>query len=57
MESGIGFLEPGKRVDLIAVPLLKINTGDIYSDLPRETKSCIMFMMDGKILYSRRGKK
>jgi cytosine/adenosine deaminase-related metal-dependent hydrolase len=47
----IGTLERGKRADMIAVPLPKKNTGDIYSDLLRETKSCIMTMVNGKILY------
>jgi 5-methylthioadenosine/S-adenosylhomocysteine deaminase len=48
----IGTIEPGKKADLIAVPLPKKNTGDIYSDLLRETKSCIMSVVNGKILYS-----
>jgi cytosine/adenosine deaminase-related metal-dependent hydrolase len=56
MGSEIGTLEPGKRADLIAVPLPGKNTGDIYSDLLRETKSCIMTMVDGKLLYSEKGK-
>jgi len=47
----IGTLEPGKRADIIAVPLPAKNTGDIYSDLLRETKSCIMSVVDGKILF------
>jgi cytosine/adenosine deaminase-related metal-dependent hydrolase len=51
LEKEIGSLEAGKRADLIAVPLPTKNTGDIYSDLLRETKSCIMTMVDGKILY------
>jgi cytosine/adenosine deaminase-related metal-dependent hydrolase len=52
MGSEIGSLEPGKRADIIAVPLPLKNTGDLFSDLLRETKSCIMTMVDGKILYS-----
>lgn len=52
MDREIGSLEPGKRADIIAVPLPAKNTGDIYSDLLRETKSCIMNMVNGKILYS-----
>jgi cytosine/adenosine deaminase-related metal-dependent hydrolase len=52
MESEIGSLESGKRADIIAVPLPSKNTGDLYSDLLRETKSCIMTMVDGKMLYS-----
>lgn len=50
MEKEIGTLEPGKKADIIAVPLPKKDTGDIYSDLLRETKSCIMTMVDGKII-------
>jgi 5-methylthioadenosine/S-adenosylhomocysteine deaminase len=53
MEKEIGALEPGKRADIIAVPLPKKNTGDIYSDLLRETKTCIMNMVNGKILYKK----
>jgi 5-methylthioadenosine/S-adenosylhomocysteine deaminase len=52
----IGTLEPGKRADIIAVPLPAKNTGDIYSDLLRETKSCIMSVVDGKILFQGSGK-
>jgi len=51
MGTEIGTLEPGKKADLIAVPLPKKDTGDLYSDLLRETKSCIMTMVNGKILY------
>jgi cytosine/adenosine deaminase-related metal-dependent hydrolase len=51
LDKEIGMLEPGKKADLIAVPLPLKDTGDIYSDLLRETKSCIMAMVDGKILY------
>jgi len=50
----IGSIEPGKRADIIAVPLPKKDSGDIYSDLLRETKSCIMSVVDGKILYDDR---
>ncbi len=49
----IGTIEPGKRADIIAVPLPSKNTGDLYSDLLRETNSCIMSMVNGKILYRR----
>jgi cytosine/adenosine deaminase-related metal-dependent hydrolase len=52
MHKDIGTLEPGKKADLIVVPLPKKDTGDIYSDLLRETKSCIMSMVNGKIIYS-----
>ena len=51
MDKEIGTLEPGKRADIIAVPLPKKDTGDLYSDLLRETKSCIMTMVNGKMLY------
>jgi cytosine/adenosine deaminase-related metal-dependent hydrolase len=51
LDKEIGTLEPGKKADLIAVPLPKKDTGDLYSDLLRETKSCIMTMVNGKILY------
>jgi 5-methylthioadenosine/S-adenosylhomocysteine deaminase len=53
LNKEIGTLEPGKRADIIAVPLPSRNTGDIYSDLLRETKSCIMSMVNGKMLISR----
>ncbi len=49
----IGSIEPGKKADIIAVPLPLKNTGDLYSDLLRETNSCIMSMVNGKILYRR----
>ncbi len=49
----IGTIEPGKKADIIAVPLPSKNTGDLYSDLLRETNSCIMSMVNGKILYRR----
>ena len=51
LDKEIGTLEPGKKADIIAVPLPKKNTGDLYSDLLRETKSCIMTMVNGKILH------
>jgi 5-methylthioadenosine/S-adenosylhomocysteine deaminase len=54
MFNMIGSIEPGKRADIIAIPLPKKDTGDIYSDLLRETKSCIMSVVDGKILYHDR---
>jgi cytosine/adenosine deaminase-related metal-dependent hydrolase len=53
MNRDTGSLEPGKRADIIAVPLPGKNTGDIYSDLLRETKSCIMTMVDGKIVHRK----
>jgi cytosine/adenosine deaminase-related metal-dependent hydrolase len=51
LNKEIGTLEPGKKADIIAVPLPQKNTGDIYSDLLRETKSCIMSMVNGKLLF------
>ena len=51
LDKEIGTLEPGKKADIIAVPLPEKNTGDLYSDLLRETKSCIMTMVNGKILH------
>jgi cytosine/adenosine deaminase-related metal-dependent hydrolase len=51
MEKETGSLEPGKRADIIAVPLPQKDTGDLYSDLLRETKSCIMSVVNGKVLY------
>jgi cytosine/adenosine deaminase-related metal-dependent hydrolase len=47
----IGTLEPGKQADLIAVPMPRRSTGDPCSDLLRETKSCTMTMVNGKVLY------
>ncbi len=50
MEKEIGTLESGKKADIIAVPLPQKDTGELYSDLLRETKSCIMSMVNGKII-------
>lgn len=55
MDKDIGTLEPGKKADLIAVNLPKKNTGDLYSDLLRETESCIMSVVNGKILWTDPG--
>jgi cytosine/adenosine deaminase-related metal-dependent hydrolase len=52
MADGTGSLTPGKKADIIAVPFPRRNTGDLYYDLLRETKSCIMSMVNGKIVYS-----
>lgn len=51
MEKVIGTLEPGKQADMIAAPLPEKNTGNLYSDLLRETESCIMTMVNGKLIY------
>ena len=51
LEKKLGTLEAGKKADIIAVPMPSKNTGDIYSDLLRETKTCIMTMVDGKFLF------
>ena len=51
LDKEIGTIEPGKKADIIAVPLPKKNTGNLYSDLLRETKSCIMNVVNGKVLY------
>ena len=51
MEHEIGSIEPGKKADLIAVPLPEKYTGDIYSDLLGETKSSIITIIHGKIVY------
>ena len=50
MDQEIGSLEPGKKADLIAVPLPHKSTGDLYSDLLRETKTCTMNMVGGRFL-------
>jgi len=49
-----GSITKGKKADLIAVPLPSRNTGNLFSDLLRETETCIMSMVNGKILFSRR---
>ena len=51
LADDIGTLERGKKADLIAVPLPWKNTGDLCSDLLRETKSCIMTVVNGKVLH------
>jgi len=50
LDKVIGTIEPGKKADIIAVPIPQKNSGDLYSDLLRETKSCIMSMVNGKFL-------
>lgn len=56
LHSEISTLEPGKKADIIAVPLPQKDTGDLYSDLLRETKSCIMTMVNGKIIWQERSR-
>lgn len=50
-EKEVGSLDPGKKADIIAVPLPGKFTGDIHSDLLRETEYSIMTMVNGKILH------
>ena len=51
LKDVIGTLDEGKRADCIVVPLPRRNTGDLCSDLLRETKSSIMTMVNGKVLH------
>jgi len=51
LEKLTGSLDRGKRADIIAVPMPKRRTADLYSDLLRETKTCIMTMVSGRIIY------
>jgi 5-methylthioadenosine/S-adenosylhomocysteine deaminase len=53
LDKEIGTLAPGKKADIIALPLPRKNTGDLYSDLLRETESSIMTMVNGKILFDK----
>ena len=48
----VGSLEPGKQADIILLPLPQRDTGDLYSDLLRETKSSIMTLVNGSILFT-----
>lgn len=52
LAAKIGTIAPGKHADLVAVPLPKKDTGDLYYDLLRETESSIMTMVNGKILHT-----
>jgi len=51
MDRDIGSIAPGKQTDIIVVPLPRNNTGDLYSDLLRETKTCMMNMVNGRVIY------
>ncbi len=53
MDKQVGSIAPGLKADVIAVALPSKNTGDLYSDLLRETKSCIMTIVNGKVLYRK----
>jgi len=54
MDKVIGTLEPGKKADLIAVPLPGRCSPNPYYDLLRETKTCIMSVVNGKIVHDIR---
>jgi 5-methylthioadenosine/S-adenosylhomocysteine deaminase len=54
LQKDIGMLAPGMKADIIAVPMPRRRTGDIFSDLLRETESCIMTMVNGKVLHHAR---
>ncbi len=51
MADDIGSLTLGRKADLIAVSLPNRNSGDLPYDLLRETKSCMISMVNGKIIY------
>jgi cytosine/adenosine deaminase-related metal-dependent hydrolase len=51
MADSIGSLTPGMKADIIAVSLPNRSSGDLHYDLLRETKSCMMSMVNGKIIY------
>ena len=53
MDNEIGTLETGKKADIIAVPVPQKKTGDLYYDLLKETKSCTMTIVNGKILNNK----
>jgi cytosine/adenosine deaminase-related metal-dependent hydrolase len=55
MGKETGSLEPGRRADVIAVRLPTKKSGDPYSDLLRETESCIMSLVNGKIIWTEPG--
>jgi cytosine/adenosine deaminase-related metal-dependent hydrolase len=51
MADSVGSLTPGKKADLIAVSLPNRNSGNLHYDLLRETKTCMMSMVNGKVIY------
>ncbi len=51
MADQIGRLTPGMKADIIAVSLPNRNSGDLYYDLLREAKSCMMAVVNGAIIY------
>ena len=51
MSDDIGSLAPGRKADIIAVSLPNRSSDDIYYDLLRETKSCMINIVNGKIIY------
>ncbi len=51
LADDIGSLAPGKKADLIAVPFPEKSSGDIHYDLLMKTKSCMMSMVNGRIIY------
>lgn len=50
LEKVTGSISIGKRADIIAVPMPRKNTSNLYNDLLRETEYCIMSMIDGKMV-------
>jgi cytosine/adenosine deaminase-related metal-dependent hydrolase len=49
----IGSLAPGMKADMIAISLPARSSGDIHYDLLRETKSCMMNMVNGWVIYEK----
>jgi len=56
LDAIIGTLQTGKHADIIAVPLPLKQSGDLCSDLIRETRSSIMTMVDGQMLMVNKKK-
>jgi cytosine/adenosine deaminase-related metal-dependent hydrolase len=51
LEAEIGSLEAGKKADIIAIRLPKGASGDLYTDLLKETRACLMTMVNGRRLH------